>query len=325
MSTPSTGTLSERYIWAASRGIPEKQRAELEPEFRELIADSIEAQRANGLSERDAEHAALVELGDPARLAARYTDRPLHLIGPRYYLDWLRLLKLLLAIVVPIAAAAAGVARLLAGGQVGDVVAAVATTAIGVGVHLCFWVTLVFVLIERQGANRSRPLLEWTPDMLPQLPSGNRRSLGELVPTLVFLAVFAAWIVWQHFNSFFTDAAGDPIPLLSPALWSSWLPYFLALIVLEMGFALWLYLRGRWTLTLALVNLLLNLAFTVPALWLLLTGQLINPAFEAAVPVDGSNVAAVSGAVYPIIAIALVGFALWDAVDGFVRAWRARE
>lgn len=64
MSTPSTGTLSERYIWAASRGIPEKQRAELEPEFRELIADSIEAQRANGLSERDAEHAALVELGD---------------------------------------------------------------------------------------------------------------------------------------------------------------------------------------------------------------------------------------------------------------------
>lgn len=325
MSASAPGTLSERYVWAASRGVPEKQRAELEPEFRELIADSIEAQRANGLTEHDAEHAALAELGDPARLAARYMDRPLQLIGPRYYLDWLRLLKLLLAIVVPIASVAAGVARALAGGEVGDVAAAVASTAIGVGVHLAFWVTLVFAIIERNTASLSKAIVEWTPEMLPQLPTGDRRTLGELIPSVVFLAVFAGWIVWQQFNSFFTDAAGAPIPLLSPALWSGWLPYFLGLIALEMGFAFWLYLRGRWTLTLALVNLALNIAFAVPALWLLLTGQLVNPAFEAAVPVDGSTIANVSGAVYPIIAITVVGFALWDAIDGFIKAWRARE
>ena len=28
----------------------------------------------------------LTELGDPVILAAEYADRPLHLIGPRYYL-----------------------------------------------------------------------------------------------------------------------------------------------------------------------------------------------------------------------------------------------
>lgn len=36
-------------------------------------------------------------------LAAGYVDRPLQLIGPRYFLTWWRLLKLLLAIVPAVA------------------------------------------------------------------------------------------------------------------------------------------------------------------------------------------------------------------------------
>ena len=63
---------------------------------------------------------ALVELGDPAALAASYVDRPLQLIGPRYYLTWWRLLKLLYSVVLPIAVAAVVLAQLLSGADVGE-------------------------------------------------------------------------------------------------------------------------------------------------------------------------------------------------------------
>ena len=66
---------------------------------------------------------ALVELGDPAALAASYVDRPLQLIGPRYYLTWWRLLKLLYSVVLPIAAAARrSSARCSSGADVGEII-----------------------------------------------------------------------------------------------------------------------------------------------------------------------------------------------------------
>ena len=63
-------TLTDRYVWAAVRSIPEKQRGELEPELRGLIADTADAQREKGVADADVERATLLELGDPERLAA---------------------------------------------------------------------------------------------------------------------------------------------------------------------------------------------------------------------------------------------------------------
>lgn len=325
-------TLTDRYVWAAVRSIPEKQRGELEPELRGLIADTADAQREKGVADADIERATLLELGDPERLAAGYTDRTLQLIGPRYYLDWLRLLKLLLAIVVPIAALGAALARVLSGGDVGDAFGALFVTGIGVAVHLCFWVTLVFALLERGYSQRSKteqdgPLLVWTPESLPQLPApaARRQSLAELIVSLVFLAVFAGWFVWQQFNSFLTDADGTPIPVLQPALWNGWMYWFLGLIVLEMVFAVWVYQRGRMTLGLAIVNLFLNVAFTVPAVWLLLTEQLINPEFLDAIPGTGADFETAMSYAIPVIAFVVIGVAVWDVVDGFIKAWRSRN
>ena len=93
----------------------------------------------------------LIELGDPDKLAAGYTDRPLHLIGPRYYLD------------VVAAAEAAAVdrarrsppsgsrsARPSRGASFGEVVG---STVVGRdrrrSCTSCFWTTLVFAILER--------------------------------------------------------------------------------------------------------------------------------------------------------------------------------
>ena len=34
-------TLSDRYVWGVMRSIPERQRADLEPEIRALVADAV--------------------------------------------------------------------------------------------------------------------------------------------------------------------------------------------------------------------------------------------------------------------------------------------
>ena len=78
------------------RSVPDKQRDDLAAELRASIADDIDARIDAGEPAADAERAVLSELGDPDKLGAGYAERPLWLIGPRYYLQWRRLVTLLL-------------------------------------------------------------------------------------------------------------------------------------------------------------------------------------------------------------------------------------
>ena len=310
-------TLTDRYVWAAARSVPDAQRPEFGRELRERIGDASDALIEQGRSPADAEHAALVELGDPAALAATYVDRPLQLIGPRYFLTWWRLLKLLYAIVLPIATAAVVLGQLIAEVPVGQLIGATVSAAIAIAVHLGFWTTLVFAAIERSPS--SVPLATWTPEMLPQLPDSARsRRLGDLIASLVLLGLLAAAIVWQQFGLFVAERS---VPVLDPALWSFWLPYFLGLIVLEALFAFVVYLRG-WGWGLAAVNVLLNAAFVVPALWLFLTGQLFSPEFLELIEWPWGDAGRI---VATIVAVVTVATAAWDMVDGFVKAARAKS
>src|SRR5690625_3189316 len=95
-------SLADRYISATINELPADLHDEVRPELQASIAEAEEARMAQGEDRETAERAVLTELGDPAVLAAGYADRPLQLIGPGYYLPWLRLLKLLLMIITPI-------------------------------------------------------------------------------------------------------------------------------------------------------------------------------------------------------------------------------
>ncbi|HWM16349.1 MAG TPA: permease prefix domain 1-containing protein, partial [Microbacterium sp.] len=132
-------TLTDRYVAAAMRTVPEKQRDDLAAELRASIDDQIEARVDGGEPRVTAERSVLTDLGDPDKLAAGYTERPLYLIGPRHYLDWWRLLKLLLAIVLPVSAFGVALGQTLSGAGFGEIVGSVIATLISVAVHLGFW------------------------------------------------------------------------------------------------------------------------------------------------------------------------------------------
>lgn len=311
-------TLTDRYVHAVLRSLPEKQREEIDRELRATIADDIDARIADGAPAKDAERAALTELGHPARLAAGYVGRPLTLIGPAFYVPYVRLLKLLLAIVLPAAAFGIALGKVLDGSGIGEVIGTVVVTLLQVAVHLGFWVTVVFVILERSGA--TDVVSDFDPDDLPDLPGPGRVGMTEMLASVSFLAIFAVAIVLQQFLSVFEDANG-PIPILDPALWSFSTPWFLAIIVLEIVFAVALFRTGRWTWPLAIANILLGAAFAIPAIWLLATGRLLNPAYFA----EFGGTPWIEPGTPTIIATSAVfiAIAVWDAVDGIVKTVRA--
>ena len=212
-------TLTDRYVWAATRSLPESQRTDSSASCASASATRPTPWSRRGARPPTPSAMALVELGDPAALAASYVDRPLQLIGPRYYLTWWRLLKLLYSVVLPIAVAAVLLAQLLSGADVGEVIGSAVGVGLSLAVHLGFWTTLAFAVLERSPGKGAD--LAWTPDMLPQLPelSSARpaqrahrlaRVPRHLRPRDRLAAVRAA--VW-------VDAL-EAIPLLDPDLWT---------------------------------------------------------------------------------------------------------
>ncbi|ALX66408.1 permease prefix domain 1-containing protein [Microbacterium sp. XT11] len=335
MTATATATLTERYIAATVRSLRPEAQADVRAELEASIGDAVEARVEQGEPRDAAERAVLTELGDPARLAAGYADRPLHLIGPRFYLVWWRLLKLLLSIVPACVFLAVALGQVIAQAPVGKVIADSLLAAGGAALHICFWTTLVFVVLERTGSTTA--IDEWSVDQLPEAATdGAGRS--ELIGSLVFLAAAVGALFWDRLRGFVV-VDGEGMPILAPDLWPWWIGALLLLIVAEAVFAVMIYRRRGWTIAAAVVNTVLAVAFLAWALVLLVTGELINPAFLSHIVSAGGDgfvsaggdgfaagdaEAAGQGGVFRILAV-LLGFGIaagvaWDIVDGWLKA-----
>lgn len=320
MTTP---TLTQRYVAAVVRRLPEKGRSDVASELRASITDEIEARVEAGSAPETAERDALTALGDPDRLAAGYAGQPLHLIGPAVYLDWRRLLTLLLSIVLPIVAGALTIAQALAGSGPLEIVANVVGTVMSVGIALVFWVTVVFALIERTGAG-DRPVVAWSLDRLPDSSAKPQVGVDVLIGGVLGLLFLVAGLVAQMAFPAFRDADGAAIPFLAPELWAWWIPYFVVVLVAELVFAIVLYRRRVWSLGLAVGNIVLTLAFAVPMIVLLLTDSFVNPAFSAQLS-DVPELLQLGEQTMVVAAIAIGAISLWECIDGVLKAARAHR
>jgi len=313
-------TLTDRYVWGVLRAVPDGQRAALEPEIRALVGDAVEARASAGAAPDAAERAALTELGDPEVLAARYTDRTMHLIGPRYFLVWRRLLLYLLPILVPLSAVANMVARAAVGGSdIGQLIWSGVSVAFTVTVQLVFWITLVFALVERAGGTPLEIGGTWTPDDLPALPAPGRQHPFEVALSVAAFVLLGVAIIWQQVAAPIS-LDGRSYPILDPALWSFWLPWFLIVLALQVALVIAAYGAGRWSWRLAVAKAVLSAAFAIPAVGLLWTASLFDPAAVSTL----SN-AGFGGALAPtaaVIGLSIVVGSGWEAMSGLIDAWR---
>lgn len=324
-------TLTDRYIAATIRTLPSESQGDVRAELSASIADDIEARLERGETQDEAERAVLTTLGDPDALAASYVDRPLHLIGPRYYLTWLRLLKLLWIIVPVTAAAGVLIAQLISDAPVAEIIGSVFAVGIGAIVHVGFWVTLVFIILERTGADTG---VKWSLDALPE-PQETGAGRGDLIASLVFLGLAAGALLWDRFVGFVLVAENGvdisagiemqttAMPVLNPELWPWWLGGVLALIAIEAALAITVYAARGWNPGFAAVNTVLAIAFSALILYLLSTGQLFNPDFLHYTLGRGDVSPGVGRMLAALLGVAVVGVSAWDAVDGWRKARRA--
>lgn len=312
-----TATLTDRYIRATIRSLPQELQAEVHDELRASIADAVEARIAQGESPESAEHAVLTDLGDPSVLAAGYADRPLHLIGPRYFLTWWRLLKLLVAIVPPTAFAGVVIAQALAGANVGEIIGEGIAVTLSVAVHLAFWTTLVFFILERTGADTG---VRWSVDQLPdERPSGTGR--GDLICSLVMLAIFVGALLWDRFRGF-VFTRDESVPILNQDLWPWGVGVILVLLAAEAALAIAVFARGRWTSALAWANIALAMLVMSLALTALGRGVLFNPAFVDLLTDNGVN--AEARTILAVLAgLGIAAVCIGDGIDGWRKARRA--
>lgn len=320
MTTTPHSSLTDRYVTAVLAGVPAEQRAKVDADLRRSIEEAVASNAAGGTAPGDAERAALTELGDPMRVSASYSGRELHLIGPAFYPDYIRLLRLLLTIVVPIVGVVVGTATAISGADLWNVIAAGFGAAFSVGVQVAFWVTLVFAIIDRRGAESRSATSTWDLDDLPEPPS-RRISLGSTIGSIAGLAVLAWFLLWQPGYQETFDPGGPSIPILDPALSEFWIPFLVAVVLASIALEIVKYLKGHWTVPLAAVNTVLSLAFAIPAVWLASTGQLLNPDFLATITIDG--VASVLDGVPALIAWVIVVVSAIDIAEGWWKALRS--
>jgi len=302
-----TSNLTELYVTAVGRGVPEKQRADLENELRASIADSIDDRVEAGEKRKAAEHAVLTELGDPMVLAAGYTERPLYLIGPAIYPAWRRLVVVLEVIVVPIILVVIPIVWLARGEGVGDAIGAALWIGFETAVGIAFWITVALAIYERT-TGRRKPVVMWSPDMLTDTSTETTRT--GLIVGAGFAAVFIALFIVSWFVSPYTDASGAPITFFDPWIVASGLVYVLVAVPVLQIVAGALQLSGRWNLGTAIGAIVVDVVGALTIIALGITGHVLNPAFIEA--------AGWPELVEPIVNYALIGL---GALTILTSAW----
>lgn len=312
-----TTTLTERYIAQAIKGLPPEMQDDVRAELEASIADAIESELEQGEERGDPERTVLTELGDPGALAAGYIDRPLQLIGPKYYLTWWRLLKLLIWIVIPCVVGAVALGLAISEASFGEIIGQTIAVSVTVFVHLCFWVTLVFAILERAGADTGA---EWDVDQLPE-PQSTGTGRADLIAALIFLGITVGALLWDSFIGFIR-VDGEALSLMNPDLWPAWMALLFVIFAIDVVLAIAIFVKGRWTTAFAVVNTALAVSFASWGLTLLGRGQLVNSEWLDFVFLQNGVGHDVLRILAVLLGFGIAGFSLWSIIDGWLKRRR---
>lgn len=275
--------LLERYLGAIARQLPERQKADVTAELRDLLMSQVEeaeAELGRAQTREDVE-ALLVRFGHPLTVAGRYR-KVQHLIGPEVFPFWWAGVKLAGLIVVGFYAVLIAVEIL--GGRAEIGVEDRAVPSLTAALVFAFGaVTLACALIERFG--KTALLTNWKPGDLPP-PERRTRSRFDII---VEIATGAAFLMWWtgliRFQNFIPDLG---LTIALAPVWKAWFWPILIFFAFEMGVNLLALLRPgrlRTVETLLLVRCLVAAAILAAILqaghWLDVSSLTWTPAAQA--------------------------------------------
>lgn len=285
-------SLIDRYVYAATKGMPPNTRKDVAKELRATIEDEIEAK--GGPTKKNTS-AVLTELGDPAILAQQYKGRKNYLIGPDLYYLFVRLLRLILIIVLPILF----VVNLVTGFSDGieNVISLIGYAlghTIAGAITITFWVGLTFFILERTGVtlgDLEKDLEPWTPEKLPEVPGKYQIPVSESITSIVSYAVLIA-VPFIAPRLALAHVGGETIPFFAPELWAAWTPIIVTVGVLGVLHSVWMLLARKWTTLLMLSHVALCVGISVALALILVNTPVVNEAFTQLIIENSKDVTA---------------------------------
>ncbi|MFS0691142.1 hypothetical protein AB1K89_18110 [Sporosarcina sp. 179-K 8C2 HS] len=288
--------LIEAYVYEVTRRLPEKSRNDIALELQSTIEDML----PDDFSENEVMDV-LSKLGDPARLAASYRDTPMHLIGPKVYDAYLWTMKMIIpwAILITVLVHVVETIVLFSGEEsILSVViksfGIIIANVIHVLIQTFFWVTIVFIFIERVGLAKSSGSItkhgtEWSPEQLKHVQVISKKKViprSEVIFGLVWTAI---WVVLyfnaDHLAGVYRSIDGDGLQMVMPALnqsvLMSYLPIVLLFAALEIGMALYKFKERQWTMRLVTINAVIKVFSLIVFIVIASNPALIN---EAMIP-----------------------------------------
>ncbi|MGR9049529.1 HAAS signaling domain-containing protein [Halobacillus faecis] len=322
------------YLQEVERRLPEKNREDILLEIRSTIEDML----PEDPTEEEVK-GVLQELGDPVKLAHGYSEKPMHLIGPRYYDTYISLIKMILPIAITISLITLVAENIIGSVDEGNLIMMILAIVgegvwrvISVGVQVFFWITIIFALIERVDLGIDDEDLrsqrkKWRPEDLKKVahvPKKRAISQWEVYGAFLWTAIWGT--VYFHAGQLLGiyENQGAGLTFITPALNQdvllSYWPGVVLVIGLEIALALYKLLKREWTKGVVWFNTVQELLAIGIFVWIITDESLFQPAFISyTADLFGVNAAQVeSGLAWRIAAIFVI-FAVWNIIDGWVK------
>jgi hypothetical protein len=278
--------LIDRYVYAVTQQLPEKQRTEIEKELRGLIEDMLEERTHGGSPSPKEVEDVLVELGNPSEMADRYRGSKRYLIGPGLFTSYISVLRIVwIAIGI-----ALGVMFMIESimdptNVLDHFIDGIVSVVIGLTQGFA-WVTVVFGILEYTGAQKARGKKTeqaWKPSDLPQLPQYKSRiSPAEPIASIIFSVLFVVLFsystdllgVWR-----FTDGERTVIPFFNTEVFSRFLPYIWILLAVGILKEIMKLNTRRWTTRLIGMEIAVTILYLIVAVLMFSDAAIWNADF----------------------------------------------
>ncbi|TQR05724.1 HAAS signaling domain-containing protein [Psychrobacillus soli] len=326
--------LIDIYIQEVTRRLPEKSRQDIALELRSTIEDML----PEDYTEKEVK-VALENLGNPALLASGYADRPMHLIGPRYFDMYVTLLKMIIPIVATLALIVVITENVLTyNGE--EAILATILSIMGHGIwgmisssiQTFFWITIVFAILERTDTSKDKSPLtpnwkEWTPDELKSIPyikKEKKISKAEVFGNLLWIAIFVTiYFNAVHLIGVYEKVQGKLqfiIPTFDQDVLQSYWFIVLVALVIEVMLVFHKFLASQWTHKVAIMNTVRHVVSTIVLIVIFNNNSLVNVEFYTYLEDLFHFTFELQSPVKLAVILICVVFAVIDVIQGFRKA-----
>ncbi|WP_034551845.1 hypothetical protein [Carnobacterium funditum] len=256
--------LINRYIYSVTRELPEKSRKKVANELNLLIDEKIN-ETDDTLSEQQKVNTVLRELGNPIELANLYRGKERHLIGPKYFYNYLFVIKIVTLSIIIGMSIVSGIGAIFSLDSLTKVFGNYLISLFSAVLQGAVWVTSIFALLEYYEISIESGIeqQEWDPSQLPELPEkkaliSRGESVFSIVISTLFLLLF--FFLYERIGIYYrSDGEFSFIPLLNIEKITPIRLFLFLIFTINILVELSKIIKGKWTLKIAFFTTLLNI------------------------------------------------------------------